>query len=193
MKKELVFAENVATINGRAKSFKRMFDEINYCTETYYFTKRTFKHEEEGFDFEYKYVVRVEDLYELTGDEDYKGKFAIDLYLVPTESCLCEKTRARVRESCGLSEDDNLYLSDIVSYGLGARLLYEIADNCRYIDGSKVRSKLLAIANLLEMVDSMRGFYLDAVWNGIGSTGWDVIKEMIHGDDYVKASLDRIA
>ena len=96
MAKKLVFADNVATINGRAKSFKRMFDEIDYCTEIYYTTKKTFKHEEEGFDFEYKYVVRVEDLYELTGEDDYKGKVDISLYIVPTEKSLCEKTRARV-------------------------------------------------------------------------------------------------
>ena len=192
MAKKLVFADNVATINGRAKSFKRMFDEIDYSTEIYYFTKKTFKHEEEGFEFEYKYVVRVEDLYELTGEDDYKGKVEIDLYLVPTEKSLCEKTRARVRESCGLADDDRLLLSDIVSYGLGARILYEIVDNCRYIDGSKVKSKLLAIANMVDMIDGIRGFYLDAVWNGIGTTGWDVLKEMIHGKDYIESSFERL-
>ena len=52
MAKKLVFADNVATINGRVKSFKRMFPLcIDYSTETYYETKKTYKHEEDGLNF----------------------------------------------------------------------------------------------------------------------------------------------
>lgn len=193
MEKKLEFGGNIATVNGRAKSFKRMFPlYIDYSTEIYYETKKTYKHEEDGLNFEYKYVVRVEDLYELTGDDDYKGKVAIDLYLIPSESSMNETVRDRVRQSCGLDDDDDLALSDIISYGLGACLLTEIVPNCRYIDGTKVKGKLSAIANLLDMVDSMRGFYLDRAWNQIGTNGWDVLNEMVNGKDYIQASFDRL-
>ena len=193
MKKKLEFGGNVATVNGRAKSFKRMFPFcIDYSTETYYETKKTYKHEEDGLNFEYKYVVRVENLYELTGDDDYEGKVAISLYLIPSESSMNETVRNRVRQSCGLDDDDDLDLSDIISYGLGACLSTEIVSNCRYTDGTKVKGKLSAIANLLEMFDSMRGFFLDRAWNAIGTTGWDVLNEMVNGKDYIQASFDRL-
>lgn len=193
MGKKLEFAENVATVNGKAKSFKRMFPICtDWESEIYYETKRTYTHEEDGLNFKYKYAVRVEDLYELTGDEDYKGKFEIGLYLVPSEDSMNESVRNRVKESCGLEGDDRLYVSDIISYGLGVCLLNETVSNCRYIEGTKVKGKLAAIANLLEMIDSMRGFYLDRAWNRIGTTGWDVLNEMINGKDYIQSSFERL-
>jgi hypothetical protein len=193
MEKKLEFAENVATVNGKAKSFKRMFRTCDdWESEIYYETKRTYIHEDDGLNFKYKYAVRVEDLYELTGDEDYKGKFEIGLYLVPSEDSMNESVRNRVKKSCGLEEGDRLYVSDIISYGLGACLLSETVSNCRYIEGTKVKGKLAAIANLLEAIDSMRGFYLDRAWNQIGTNGWDVLNEMVNGKDYIQASFDRL-
>lgn len=192
MEKKLTFADNVAIIKGRAKSFKRMCYCIDYSTESYYITKKTYNHEEDGLNFKYKYVVRVEDLYELSGCDEHKGKFAINLYLVPTTDSMNESVLSRVKLSCGIDDDDELNVADIISYGLGANILSEIVPNCRYIDGTKVNEKLLAIANLLETIDSMRGFFLDRAWNRIGTTGWDVLKEMIHGIDYIESSFERL-
>ena len=75
MEKRLTFADNTAIVKGRAKSFKRMFPQcVDYTYESYYYSKKTYKHEEDGLNFNYKYAVRVEDLEDLTGAEENKGK-----------------------------------------------------------------------------------------------------------------------
>lgn len=193
MEKRLTFADNTAIVKGRAKSFKRMFPQcVDYTYESYYYSKKTYKHEEDGLNFNYKYAVRVEDLEDLTGEEDYKGKVAIDLYLVPLADSMDKGVLGMVKSCCGLGEDDEVYISDIIEYGLGANILSETVSNCRYIEGTKVKGKLTAIANILDMVDSMRGFYLDRQWNQIGTNGWDVLNEMVNGKDYIKSSFDRL-
>lgn len=70
---------------SRAKSFKKMFDTIcEYDSESYYESKKTYRHEEDDFTFDYKMVVRVEDFYELSGEEEYKDKLFFELLMVPT-------------------------------------------------------------------------------------------------------------
>lgn len=192
MEKKFEFGGNVAIVNGRAKSFKRMFNLIACSDEDIYYTKKVYKHEEDGFNFDYRYVVRVENLYELTGDDDYKGKVGISLYLIPTIESLCKDSLEKVLACSGLVYASDLNVADIISYGYGVTMGYETVENCRYIDGTKVKGKLTAIANLLELFDSMRGFFLDRAWNGIGTTGWDVLKEMIHGKDYIESSFERL-
>lgn len=39
--------------------------------------------------------------------------------------------------------------------------------------------------------NSTRGFALDKAWNAIGSTGWDLLHDMINGDDFIKRTLNR--
>lgn len=192
MEKKLDFGGNVVTINGRAKSFKRMFNLIDCSDEDVYYTKKVYKHEEEGLNFDYRYVVRVENLYELTGDDDYKGKVGIGLYIVPTTESFCKESLEKVLTCSGLTDTSDLNVCDIISYGYGITMGYETIKNCRYIDGTKVKDKLVAIANLLETFDSMRGFFLDCVWNKLGTTGWDVLKEIIHGKDYIESSFERL-
>lgn len=183
----------VSTNVKKAKSFKTVFPICtNYSDSAFYETKKVYKHEEEGFNFNYKYIVRVEDLYELSGEDELKGKVSVELYLVPTEDSMSEKTKNKIRESFGYDEDDIIYLADIIDYGLGVRMGYETVENVRYLDGTKVHSKLNEIATVLDTIDSMRGFYLDKAWNLIGTNGWDVLKEMLFDKDFIKSSFDRI-
>ena len=46
---------------------------------------------------------------------------------------------------------------------------------------------------MIDTMDSFRGFYLDKAWNRIGTQGWDVIRELVHGEDYIHATLARYA
>lgn len=122
-------------------------------------TLQGYKHEEEGLNFDYRYVVRVENLYELTGDDDYKGKVGIGLYIVPTTESFCKESLEKVLTCSGLTDTSGLNVCDIISYGYGITMGYETIKNCRYIDGT---------------------------------TGWDVLKEIIHGKDYIESSFERL-
>lgn len=188
--KEKTFGCNSTT--QTTKSFKRLFPtELDYDSECFYTSKETFRHEEEGLTFDYKYVVWLEDMEALSGEEDCKGQVSIALYLVPTIECLSEEIRKKVRESCGLEESDKLDLADVVMYGYGIRMAYEFLDNCRSMYGTKVRNKLNAVATLLDTINSFRGFYLDGNQNLIGTTGWDELREMLFNESAVDATLER--
>lgn len=175
----------------RAKSFNRMFDTIcEYDYESYYETKKTYKHEENGFTFDYKYVVRVEDFYELSGDEEFKGKFNFELFMVPTKDSFCDcKLEQIARSSCvELNEVNNF---DIVSYGYGAKVSNEMVGGIKSWKSRKIKDKLNDISTVVDTIDAMRGFYLDCAWNRIGTTGWDSLQEMVKGTDKFKATLSR--
>ena len=48
-------------------------------------------------------------------------------------------------------------------------------------------------ASVVNNMNAMRGFYLDKPWNMIGSTGWDILNELVgNGKDFISAALDRM-
>lgn len=176
---------------SRAKSFNRKFDTIcEYDSESYYESKKTYKHEEDGFTFDYKYVVRVEDFYELSGDEEFKDKLNFELFMVPTKDSFCDcKLEQIAKSSCVELDEVNNY--DIVSYGCGAGLGSEMVSGIKSWKSRKITDKLNDIATVVDTIDAMRGFYLDRAWNRMGTTGWDSLHEMVNGTDMIKATLDR--
>lgn len=177
---------------SRAKSFKKMFDTIcEYDSESYYESKKTYRHEEDDFTFDYKMVVRVEDFYELSGEEEYKDKLFFELLMVPTTKYFNKNKLENIAHSSCLEDISEVNNYDIVSYGCGAGLGSEMVGGIRSWRSKKITDKLNDIATVVDTIDAMRGFYLDKAWNRMGTTGWDSLHEMVEGKDAIFATINR--
>lgn len=131
------------------------------------FTSRTFHHDEEGFEFDYCYVVKVDDLAFFCDPGRISGYFglvvlsgvedvfeAINKYPVPL-------VRLNVR-----------YDVDDIPGGF-----YHVLDN------DEVKAFADNAANAYYSIDHFLGFYLDRSCSYIGTTGWDYIRFALGQDD----------
>lgn len=155
----------------------------------YLVSKKEYEHGEHGEDdlnFKYKYVIRVMDIANFSGDEE--APIAIELLLVPSPESLCEEVRESVKDSTGNEEIDYY---DVSEYGISVRMgddyIEGIEGDRYYLDEIEaVREKIEAVVAVYEAVDSMRGFYLDRAWNMVGTTGWDTLNNAIKNEPLFK-------
>ena len=57
---------------------------------------------------------------------------------------------------------------------------------------SKEGEEILSKAGVcIDLIDSMRGFYLDKFENGLGNTGWDFLKELVYNESSVNLAMKR--
>lgn len=180
------------TIDALTDRLSDRFDEVlnDPSSQMFYQSKRVFKHEEEGLNFNYRYCIEVINMDEWTGDDS--GEAMIMLKMVPELDSLCEKMRNSVLESCGLDAVDCTSF-DVSNYGCNIGLgdcTIDLGGN--YLDECpELLEKLDTIASVFEAIDSLRGFYLDGAVNRIGTTGWDLLDDFINGKDFVQATLSR--
>lgn len=154
--------------------------------------KKEFQHEEEGFNFKYRYAIRALDIEELSGEEG--APIHIELLLVPSPESLCEKAIEDVGGSFDWDSDDlsiECKYWDIAEYSYAVRMLEDsieglTEDKYDLLDLEPVKAKIEALVATYEAVDSMRGFNLDRAWNMIGTTGWDTLKCAILGEQLFK-------
>lgn len=168
MKKEFSFGGVTGLLDESVKEeFELLYDSGE---EQFYQRKiKTVSYEEE-LPYEATYLIHVFDMYELTGDEEFIGSKEVELEFVVLPSSLSEELSDDIRDSVGLSDDDDMDLYDIVSYG-GASVRFGMET---YSD-EELEDGILGAMNAVRTMDALRGFYLDRAWNFIGTTGWDVI------------------
>ena len=150
--------------------------------------KKEFQHEEEGFNFKYRYAIRVLDLEELSGEEG--APILIELLLVPSPESLCEKAIEDVGESFDWERDDlsiECKYWDIAEYSYAVRMLEDsikgvTEDKYDLLELEPVKAKIEALVAVYEAVDRMRGFYLDRACNLTGTTGWDTLNNAINNE-----------
>lgn len=176
--------------NYDTNAFENVFEEVyDNDYEAYYRSKKTYQHREEGLNFDYKYVVNVDDIDELTGEET--GEYGITLLMVPTFKSLCKKKQKSIAEDCEGREpnicDCGLYGTSIVLGSENVKHDNKPMDECEVL-----QKKLRGVANVVGCIDGLRGFYLDKYVNRIGTTGWDLLHDYINGKNFVLATLDRI-
>lgn len=52
---------------------------------------------------------------------------------------------------------------------------------------------LNAAATIIDAINMFfNGWGIDKVWNSIGNTGWDLLNNLLNGEDWLKAGLDRL-
>ena len=150
-------------------------------------TKKTYEHREEGLNFDYKYAIKAFDMYSATGDEQFEeNPFYIEVCLVVSPTSLDND----FIESIEKSTDGYCEYQDIIQLGYGVRLLY---DNDLGFPVEGIEEKMYEIANLIDPLDGIRGFYLDNPINRIGSTGWDMIWNCVSNESFIKRALERIS
>lgn len=160
------------TFNGVPTKIDTKFNEIYFEDDNAFFeSKETFTHEEDGLTFNYKYAIEA---------VWCEGKIYYGLYLVPCADSLNKDKRSSVADCCGVNEDE-ITINDISSYGCNVCMGTEVVDNEDIED-----TYLDKIASVYEVIDSLRGFYLDKYVNRIGNTGWDMLDDFINGNDFIK-------
>lgn len=149
----------------------RVFNNV-YFERYYAFFESidTFTHEEYNLTFNYKYAI------EATCVDD---KIYYYLYLVPCADSLNKGKRGDIADFCGVDESE-ITIYDICSYGCGVLMGSEdvISDeiDTTYLD---------KIASACDIIDSLRGFYLDKPQNRIGTNGWDLFDDYINGKSFL--------
>lgn len=190
---------SVSSMEKDRKNWSDLFEEhYNDGGELVAFSKEVYEH---GFDFEdyykfkYRLCIKAMAMSEfLAEDEEGYNDVHIELSIVPLPEYLNAKVKDSIADCMGVEEID---VYDIVSYGSCPYLdrdtltlncdadFYDITEN------EDVVRMLDACATACESINSLRGFYLDRVWNLIGSTGWDLLDNLINGEDFIQKTLDR--
>lgn len=158
-----------------------------------YFSKKTFRHEEEGLTFSYKYAIVVTDVGSYTGF-DY-DPILVELMLVPDYKDLTEENKENIKDYNGYSDgeiSEGWMWMDVLDYSFAVSMCEESIDNPTedirdgWINSEPIQAILENIVAVYESVDTFRGFYLDRVWNMVGTTGWDILKSAVLGERLFK-------
>jgi hypothetical protein len=151
-----------------------------------YATKKTYRHEEEGFgNYNYKYVLEVREDCAGYGD-NLEGEGFACLYMILCPDSISKKNLKSIADSCGIEEGDVTIL-DLFFDGLYAPIEdegFEAAD----LDLDALTD---AAAHAISTIDTLSGFYLDRPRNMIGTTGWDFIRHALYDENPYEAALKR--
>ena len=178
---------NISTDSEQFTLEDKFVERYNDSGEAIYVSKRTFNHVEDGLSFRYKYLVEVCDMREISGD----NKVGVNLYIVPTFQSLSEKNRGFFDGKPNPKHD---ITDEIHRYGCSVFMggeSFDMDEETPWDEDERIAEALNTAANVFETINSLRGFYLDRVQNGIGNTGWDFLKDYINGEPYVEAAFQR--
>ena len=166
-------------------------------------TKETYSTEadEDMPEFKYKYVLNCMDL-QVFGSEE--KSIVIQCLMCPLPEYVNKETLKEI------TDEVDYYFSDVTSSGVlpnmgdeyinydpeqipedenGIRwydYYYHLTDNKDFVQVLNV------VATILDDVNAFRGFRMDRVWNDIGSTGWDSLRHLLLGEDWIKKSINRL-
>ena len=158
-----------------------------------YFSKKTFKHEEEDLTFNYKYAIVVTDVQFYSGDGD--APMLVELILVPDYKDLTEENKENIKDYNGYSDgeiSEGWMWMDVLDYSFAVSMCAESIDNPtddirdEWVESEPIKALVESAVAVYESVDSIRGFYLDRAWNMVGTTGWDTLKNAVLGERLFK-------
>lgn len=179
-------------------------EEYNDDGQLTLLSKEMFHHEETDLVFDYRYVITALDMYAAVGESD---AICIQLYLVPEPKDWCEASLRKAATSYGWENEtresilEQMRPQDAIENGYAVlvgrdTVTYDPAvyDEGFYnvLDNKEAAGKINAAASIVTFYDATRGFILDKFQNRIGSTGWDVLEDCLHGKDMIQAGLDRM-
>lgn len=175
------------------KKVDDLFDCIRDADdEVIFVTKETYEHREDGLNFDYKFVISAENAYELTGEPEDENVWHLEVMLVPTVDSLLPNEQKELQDRVG--EDGEPSIIDLIDAGSYVQFGFEAVK----VDPDKgydavMNPKYDEAASVLDIMNAMRGFYLDKAWNRIGSTGWDILNGLVgNGKSFITAALDRM-
>ena len=182
---------NISTDSEQFTLEDKFVERYNDSGEAIYVSKRTFNHVEEGLSFRYKYLVEVCDMRELCGED----KVCVNLYIVPTLQSLTESGRRSVLSGFESGFVPTFDLTDEIhrdgySICMGGES-FDMDEETPWDEDERFTEALNTAANVFETINSLRGFYLDRVQNGIGNDGWDFLKDYINDEPFMEAAFQR--
>jgi len=126
----------------------------------------------------------------LTDWKDEEKPYISELYIVPKSEFITQENKEKIIDD-NYDEfikkyDAEFFQLEVINYGLGIRVgggMDSYATEQEAIEAMK---------NEVIPVSSLIGFYLDKSWNGIGTTGWDSLRELVYNEDQFKASMNRL-
>ena len=193
---------NWSTDQQTKGKYKELFEEIyNDDGSLIALSKEVFKHYEpnengdEKIWFEYHLGIQVTSMYSyLNEDEEGYDHIYIELFIVPLPKYLHENKLKQVASFCGI-ENHEVVSRDIIDYGgcpvLEKDTVYNSEEYYDVTENEDVVTKLDTCAHISVAVNGTRGFALDKAWNAIGSTGWDLLYDMINGEDFITRTFNR--
>lgn len=195
--------DNIKT--GTTTPWQEQFiEEYNDDGQLTLLSKETFHHEEPDLTFDYRYAITAIDMRAAVGEGD---TICIQLYLVPEPKDWCEASLRKAAVSYGWEKESRESIlqqmrpQDAIENGYGVLVGRDIVayDTSVYEDGfydildnGNAVEKINAAASIVAFYDATRGFVLDSFQNRVGTTGWDVLNECLHGKDMIQAGLDRL-
>lgn len=179
MKRFTIFG--ITTVKERCfrvnEKYKAIREIDTYGDESLFLSRKVYTHKSDR-DIRFRYQYAIESY---TNSDEGQEKTQYTLYLVPVFNSLSEKNKKSVIDSTNNNPDT----IDVFDYGCNIIM----ASECR--DGGFNKEVIDNIANTVECIDSLRGFYLDKPQNRIGSTGWDMLYDFIKDVDYIEATFKR--
>lgn len=163
-------------------------DTIDWCSESFWYSKDTYKVELADREVEFRLCVSATDYYDMCGDDDVAGQVAVDMELVPVPSALDKSKLESIAESAGVDVDE-VTLSDIRGYGCYLRLAGEVLeglDDKTKMNSDELLDKVRTASYFFDTFGGiMIGFALDRRQNLIGNTGWDFLEEYVKDEPRV--------
>ncbi len=202
MKNKTATFGNWSTEQKVKGKYKELFEEIyNNDGSLIALSKEVFEHyepEENGEEkvwFKYNLGITVESMCSyLNEDEEGYDSIHFELFIVPLVEYLHDNKLKEIANFCGI-ELSEVISRDIIDYG-GCPVLEKdtIHSSKEYYDvteNEEVMTKLDTCAYISVAVNNTRGYALDKAWNAIGSTGWDLLYDMINGEDFMTRTFNR--
>lgn len=164
------------------------FNDLSYGGDTdYYVSKEVYKHrEDDGLDFDYRYLIAVMDMGQITGEEEV----CITLAIVPEKNILHQKTIDGMLVCLGVNDISELEPTDIAEYGLNVMFGEQTFTYQEFEENEK---RILDLAAMVaeDCCEMLFGFYMDKHLNRIGTTGWDMAESWLTGKNPFEAAIER--
>lgn len=168
---------NIFGISGNLteKDWEKHFVCSRDESKSHYFKSLKTFHHDDDISFDYKFVVRFDEMYWINSKD-----FAFDFSLVFLPDSLSENNLESIMRTCGIEKEDvNVY--DIYDQGF-----LSISFGSGTCAKGKLFDTMVQISNVYEIFNTFFGYYVDKPINRIGTTGWDIIKHAVKGTDIFK-------
>ena len=159
--------------------------------EKYYYVKDvTIDPEIEGKTILCDLFIKTLNMPEITDWNEVDTPFISELLLVPRPEFITKQNIEKIIDFSGfdeklIKEDAKYFQLEVISYGMGIRLAGGDESFSNEKDAIEALKKDVFACTLI-------GFYLDNVWNGIGTTGWDSLNEIVNNQSAIQATIQRM-
>jgi hypothetical protein len=153
----------------------------------YYVSKEVYEHREnDDLNFDYRYLIAVMDMGQITGEEEV----CVSLAIVPEKNILHQKTLDGMLVCLGVNDISEIGPTDIAEYGLEVMFGEQTFTYQEFQENEK---RILDLATMVaeDCCEMLFGFYMDKHLNRIGTTGWDMAESWLTGKNPFEAAIER--